>query len=46
VPMAVVLKTGLMNLRSRIALQEPNASSQTNIEVVPTASDKERLSKV
>jgi predicted PurR-regulated permease PerM len=46
VPMAVVAKTGLMNLRSRIALQEPDASPQTDIEIVPTASDTEMLSKV
>lgn len=42
VPMAVVAKTGLMNLRSQIALQ----SSETTIEIVPTASQPEKLSKV
>jgi predicted PurR-regulated permease PerM len=42
VPMAVVAKTGLMNLRSQIALQ----SSETTIEIVPTVSQPEKLSKV
>jgi predicted PurR-regulated permease PerM len=42
VPMAVVAKTGLMNLRSQIALQSP----ETTIEIVPTASQPEKLSKV
>jgi predicted PurR-regulated permease PerM len=46
VPMAVVAKTGLMNLRSRIALQDPNAPTQTDIAIVPAASEPERLSKV
>jgi predicted PurR-regulated permease PerM len=46
VPMAVVAKTGLMNLRSRIALQESDVPAETTIEIVPTASDTERLSKV
>jgi predicted PurR-regulated permease PerM len=39
VPMAVVAKTGLMNLRSQIALQEPDSPAETTIEIVPTASD-------
>jgi predicted PurR-regulated permease PerM len=43
VPMAVVAKTSLMNLRSQMALQE----SETTIEIVSaTASEAERLSKV
>jgi predicted PurR-regulated permease PerM len=46
VPMAVVAKTGLMTLRSRIALLAPDAPPETNIEIVPTALDAERLSKV
>jgi predicted PurR-regulated permease PerM len=46
VPMAVVLKTGLMTLRSRIALQDPDASTQTNIAIVQSASETEKLSKV
>jgi predicted PurR-regulated permease PerM len=46
VPMAVVLKTGLMTLRSRMALQDPDASTQTNIAIVQSASETEKLSKV
>jgi predicted PurR-regulated permease PerM len=42
VPMAVVAKTSLMNLRSQMTLPEP----ETTIEIVPTASDPEKLSKV
>jgi predicted PurR-regulated permease PerM len=45
VPMAVVAKTGLMNLRSQIAQQEPDSPAETTIAIVPTASDAERLSK-
>jgi predicted PurR-regulated permease PerM len=42
VPMAVVAKTSLMNLRSQMTLPEP----ETTIEIVPTASETEKLSKV
>lgn len=46
VPMAVVAKTGLMNLRSQIALQASDSPSETTIEIVPTASLPEKRSKV
>jgi predicted PurR-regulated permease PerM len=46
VPMAVVAKTGLMTLRSRIALQDPEPATQTDIAIIPTTSETERLSKV
>ncbi len=42
VPMAVVAKTSLMNLRSQMTLPQP----ETTIEIVPTASEPEKLSKV
>ena len=46
VPLAVVAKTGLMTLRSQIALQASGSPSEITIEIVPTASEPEKRSKV
>jgi predicted PurR-regulated permease PerM len=46
VPMAVVAKTSLMNLRSQMARQDSENNPETTLEIMPTTSETERLSKV
>jgi predicted PurR-regulated permease PerM len=41
VPMAVVAKTSLMNLRSLMVQQEPETAPETTVEIVPTAPELE-----